>query len=166
MDPSIGLAILLIVVAALLLAAELLVPSGGLLGIGSAVSLIAGITIVFQVNTTAGLVVSALTIVATPLLIMLMMKYLPYTPVARRLMLSYRQQRLTNPEDDSPAAPADADSLVGATGKALSDLRPVGTCLINDKRYDCLAAAGVIPTGCTIRVISVDGMQIKVQTDG
>ena len=166
MDPSIGLAILLIVVAALLLAAELLVPSGGLLGIGSAVSLIAGITIVFQVNTTAGLVVSALTIVATPLLIMLMMKYLPYTPVARRLMLSYRQQRLTNPEDDSSAAPADADSLVGATGKALSDLRPVGTCLINDKRYDCLAAAGVIPTGCTIRVISVDGMQIKVQTDG
>lgn len=157
---------MLIVVATLLLAAELFVPSGGLLGISSAVSLIAGIALVFQVNTTAGLVVSALTTVAAPLLIILMMKYLPYTPVVRKLMLSHRQQRLTNPEDDSPTAPADADSLVGAAGKALSDLRPVGTCLINDKRYDCLATAGLIRTGCTIRVVSVDGMQIKVQADG
>ena len=165
MDPTIGLAILLIACAALLLVAELIVPSGGLLGIGSAVSLVAGIVLVFRVNTTAGLVVSALTIVAAPLLIMLMMKYLPYTPVARRLMLSHRQRRLTSPEDDSPAAPDNADSLVGAAGTALSELRPVGTCLINGKRHDCLAAAGVISTGSSIRVVSVDGTQIKVKED-
>jgi len=53
--------------------------------------------------------------------------------------------------------------LVGATGKVLSDLRPVGMVLIDGARYEALAEAGFIPAGTKVKVTVVESNQIKVR---
>ena len=153
---SIAICTLLILALALFFA-EVLVPSGGLLGVGAMACLISGIVMLFKVNTTAGLAASTVTVLVLPILIIYALKFMPRTPVARILALTHRQKRLTGNQDT-----ADEPELVGTFGKALNDLRPVGTCLIKGRRHDCLAASGVIAAGCRVQVVSVDGIQIKV----
>jgi membrane-bound serine protease (ClpP class) len=57
----------------------------------------------------------------------------------------------------------DAPALVGAAGVAVSDLRPVGICRINDLRLECLAEGGVIDAGRRVKVVSVLGNEVKVR---
>lgn len=160
-DNQAMLAVVLLVVALLLVFAEVLVPSGGLLGFLAAVSLVAGVVLMFRVDTTLGLVFALVAMIAVPFVLGFAMKILPNTPIGRKLILA-------NPTRDAnehePHATAHAN-LVGKTGKALTDLRPVGTCLIDGKREECLADAGVIETGATVRVVLADGMQIKVKAE-
>jgi membrane-bound ClpP family serine protease len=160
-DPQALWAIVLLAVALLLVFAEVLVPSGGVLGFLAAICLIGGVVLMFRVDTTLGLVSAIIAVIALPFVLGFAMKIWPNTPIGRRLILQ-STQRDANP--DSDAAP-DTDDLVGAAGKSLTELRPVGTCLINGRRLDCLADAGVIEPDQPVRVISVDGMQIKVRVD-
>ena len=162
MDPMIIWAILLMVLAMALFFAELLVPSGGLLGVGAVACVIAGIVMLFKVHTTAGLAGTTVTVLTLPFLIVFALKVMPRTPIARHLALTHRQRRLTDPEQSEGGSAPSENELVGSFGKVLSDLRPVGTCLINGHRHDCIAATGVIKAGSRIRVVSVDGIQIKV----
>ncbi len=160
-DPQALWAIVLLAVALLLVFAEVLVPSGGVLGFLAAICLIGGVVLMFRVDTTLGLVSAIIAVIALPFVLGFAMKIWPNTPIGRRLILQ-STQRDANP--DSDAAP-DTDDLVGAAGISLTELRPVGTCLINGRRLDCLADAGVIEPDQPVRVISVDGMQIKVRVD-
>jgi membrane-bound ClpP family serine protease len=52
---------------------------------------------------------------------------------------------------------------VGHKGEATTELRPVGTCVIDGRREECLATTGVIERGTPIEVVSQDGMYIKVR---
>jgi membrane-bound serine protease (ClpP class) len=56
-----------------------------------------------------------------------------------------------------------ANIPVGTTGKSLTELRPVGTCLLDGKRQECLSESGVIEPGVQVKVVSSDGMQVKVR---
>jgi len=170
MDPLIGWALVCFVVAIVLFFIEVFVPSGGLIGLLSGVAAIAGVVLLFQVNTTMGLVGAFVTIAAIPFLIGLAIKAWPSTPVARWLTLG-------NPEtpDNDPEAAAQTDAKlghhasavrVGDTGVALSDLRPIGTCKFDAMRTDCLASDGMIESGDTVEVVAADGMQIKVKKVG
>ena len=58
-----------------------------------------------------------------------------------------------------------ARSLIGEEGRAATDLKPVGTCIINGQRMDCLSTAGQIKAGTKVRVVFADGIQIKVKAE-
>lgn len=162
MDPMLIWAVLLMTLAMAFFFAELLVPSGGLLGMGAVACVIAGIVMLFKIDTTAGLAGTTLTVLILPFLIVFALKIMPRTPIARKLALTHSQRRLTDPERGEGRSVPGEKELVGSFGEVLSDLRPVGTCLIHGHRHDCIAATGVITAGCRVRVISVDGIQIKV----
>lgn len=157
-------AVVLIAAAAALFFVELFVPSGGLIGVAAALCLVVGIVLLFIENQTAGLVTAIVCLVALPFGFALGIKLWPETPIGRLLSLQEAQRPLTLTganQETGQASPA--DELVGASGVALTDLRPVGTCLINGQRVECLADGGVITAGTQIKVVLVDGIETKVR---
>ena len=160
-DATIIWAVLLITIGLVLFFLELFLPTGGILGILAAALLIGGVVMLFYADTTLGLIGTIASLVALPFLMVLGLKLLPNTPIFRRLTLTERQKRLASRSND--ACSATAALAVNDSGKTLTELRPVGTCLIGGHRVECLAEHGVIPQGTSVRVMSVDGMHIKVR---
>jgi len=173
MDDSwtLGIAVALMATALGLFFLEILIPSGGVLGIGAAVAAIAGIIMLFQFDTTLGLIGATVSLAGLPVLFGLAIKLWPSTPVARLLSLravagrSDRNDDGDDGEDDDRTEdpPAPNRPAVGETGQTLTALRPVGACRINGKRLDCIADGGVIAPGTKVRVVAVDGFQVKVR---
>jgi len=159
-------AVILLAVALVLLIVEVFVPSGGIVGLFAAVALVAGIVMMFRVNTTLGLISAIFVLIALPFVLGFVLKLWPHTPIGRRLVLANPVRPLNKLEDQSSSmAASDPQALVGQRGKAITDLHPVGTCLIQDQRRECLADGQIIRAGSTVQVISADGMQIKVRPD-
>jgi len=157
-------AIILIGVAFVLFFLEVFVPSGGLIGFLSAVSLVAGIVMLFRINTTLGLISAIVSLIAVPFLFFFALKLWPNTPIAQLLLLKNASKNQAETQED-PTHNESPDSLVGASGQAITDLHPVGTCLINGHRQQCLAQDGMISRNSRVRVVSADGMEIKVRLE-
>lgn len=163
-DKSLAMwAIILLGVAVVLFFLEILVPSGGVIGILSATSLVAGIVMLFRIDTTLGLVSAIISLVAVPFLFGFALKLWPNTPIAKMLLLQGSSG--DQPTDIDPATVKPKDGLIGVLGEAATDLRPVGMCLIHGRRHECLAENGLIKRGSQIRVVSVDGMGTKVRIE-
>ena len=161
-DQYVMWAILLLGLAVVLFFLEVFIPSGGILGFSAAVSMIVGIVLFFKVDTTLGLISAIIALASVPFLFAFALKLWPNTPIAKLLMLESSSP--TGRAEGDPASSARSPfELVGKRGKALTDLRPVGICLINGQRMDCLAETGVIKSGSTVRVVSVKDMQVKVR---
>jgi membrane-bound serine protease (ClpP class) len=156
---QIAIAVILLAVALMLFFVELFIPSGGLIAILGGVAVVSGIFLLFKADTTLGLIGIICTMIAVPCVLAVGMKIWPHTPIGRMLILK-----------DPPPSPVDAHKtapgqLVGASGEALTDLRPIGTCLIDGKRIDCMAETGIIESGTRVHVTIDDGMQVKVRAD-
>jgi membrane-bound serine protease (ClpP class) len=54
-------------------------------------------------------------------------------------------------------------SLLGQTGKTLTDLRPSGAAEINGRRVDVIAQSTFIDEGTTIEVVDVHGSRVEVR---
>jgi membrane-bound ClpP family serine protease len=160
-------AIILLGMAAAFFVAEVFVPSGGLLGACAALCLIGGIVMLFGIDTTYGLVGLIISLLAIPVALMLALKVWPNTPIGRALTLGTEDQ--TNSPYDGQPRPLDTSHHhtppipVGTIGTTLTDLRPVGTCLFDGKRQECLSETGVIAKGIEVKVSAADGIQIKVR---
>lgn len=167
-DQTVVWAIVCFAVAIVLILIEFFIPSGGLIGLGAAVAAVAGIVLLFQVNTWLGLIGAIVCVAALPFIIAAGLKIFPNTPVYRWLVLANAPARAADARSiERGCADGSADrALVGQEGEALTDLRPVGTCLIAGRRRECLAEGGVIPAGSRVRVTLADGMQVKVRVAG
>ncbi len=58
------------------------------------------------------------------------------------------------------------DSLKGATGVVLTQLRPAGTIEVNGKRIDAVSEGSFIDQGVQIRVVDVHGSRVVVEQIG
>lgn len=154
-------AIILIAVAVFLLILELFVPSGGLIGFFGTLALVGGIVCLFWVDMTVGLVAMVIVLLAAPFAIGFSLKIFPKTPIGRRLVHGDRQPAKATNYD--PALENAESELVGKTGHAINELRPVGTCRIDGKRIECLAQTGLIEPGQKVEVVSVQGIEVKVR---
>jgi membrane-bound ClpP family serine protease len=149
--------------ALLLFFLEIFIPSGGVLSVAAAVSAIVGVVLFYLESSTWGLVSAIITIISIPFLVGMAMKIMPDTPIARLLILKSNEEKQDTGQQQTDEEKA--TKMIGAQGKALTDLRPVGKCLINGQRHQCLAMGGLIRQGALVRVISSDGMQIKVRAE-
>ncbi len=173
---TILLAIALLGAAVLLFFLEVFVPSGGIIGTASAVLLVAGIVVLFGVDTTLGLIATTIALIALPFAVGFAIKIWPDTPLGRALTLRTpghesdeageregEGEEGDEPLPGRPSARPVSDLPVGAEGQALTDLRPVGTVRFDGQREECLALGGTIEAGTTVRVVAVDGMHVKVR---
>jgi membrane-bound serine protease (ClpP class) len=85
-------------------------------------------------------------------------RYLPATPLFRRLVL----EKAASAETGFQAGRNDA-SLIGLTGQALSFLRPAGTARFGERKLDVVTQGEYIPAGRTVRIVETHGSRIIVE---
>jgi membrane-bound serine protease (ClpP class) len=154
-------------IAVVLFVLEILVPTGGIATILCAIAVVAAVVLAFFSNTTLGMLGLMGALVALAVAPFVITKIMPDTPIARLLTLHNDPMSEAHAKGIAGTEAAEiASELVGTQGKAMTDLRPVGTCLINNERRDCLAEGGIILAGRKIKVVAADGMQIKVREIG
>lgn len=159
-------AVILIGMAAALFIAEMFVPSGGILGACSLLCLIGGVVMLFRIDDTIGLIGAIVSLIAIPFAFMGALWVWPSTPIGRALTLGGAEDQEESAYDgqDRPMDHTHRGGIpVGTVGKTLTELRPVGLCLLAGKRQECLSESGVIEPGVRVKVVSSDGMQVKVR---
>lgn len=164
--------ILCFVIAITLFIIEVFIPSGGVIGLLAIIAALGGIILLFQINTTLGLVGAIVCVGAVPVLIMSAIKLWPSTPIGRWLSIPDMPSRPRSGDDEDeggdsqPARPIHTDKhhLMGKTGIAQTDLRPVGVCRIDDRKEPCVAVGGMITAGTPIKVIAIQDNTVKVQS--
>lgn len=154
----------LFAVSLVLVVLELLIPSGGIIAVTAIVVVIAGIVAFFRESTMWGVSSIGVALVLTPIVVHYALKLMPHTPVGRRLILGQtdedEQQRQALEERQRLD---EEQALVGLTGVALTDLRPVGSAQIEGNRIEVLAEGGAISAGTPVRVTAVQGNVVKVR---
>jgi membrane-bound ClpP family serine protease len=161
MDPIVLWTIGFAVAAAVLFTLEIVIPSGGLLGMLSMASLIGMIVCLFLIDATYGWVGLVASLFIVPGAIAIAMKMFPHTPIGKRLILGGNdgpraEVRYSSDDEDN-------DKLVGCEGVVVSELRPVGVCNIDGQRIECLSERGTLETGTKVKVVSASGLEIKVR---
>ncbi len=136
-----------------LIAMELIVPSGGVLAIAAAASLIGSITAFFLHDTTTGLAALAAVILIGPFLTWICWTWWSQTEMANRMVLS------TQGSTDEELR----ETLLHQCGTAETDLRPIGTVRIEGHRHDALSDHGFVSAGSSITVVQVLDNQLKVR---
>lgn len=152
-------AVFLYVACAALIVAEVFLPSGGLLSICALACVVGGVAIFFRISSTAGWLGIVVAVVMIPLLLVGAYRLLPKTRFGRNIILSGPVR------DRGDAIPDTAEliKLLGAVGRVLTPLRPVGTCDFSGRRVECVAEAGYVQKGATVKVIRVEGTQLTVR---
>ena len=149
----------LFILGLLLLALEIFViPGFGLAGILGIIGMISSIILSFgnvQAALTSLFIALSVSIVAFALL----WKRIKKSKVWQRLILSHTESK----EEDYEGTPSGPQKLVGKEGTALTPLRPSGTVIIDNERYDVVSEGGFVNANSTVQVIAVEGTRIVVR---
>jgi membrane-bound serine protease (ClpP class) len=150
-------------VAVILLVVEMFVPASGTLALTAGMALATGIVLLVWGGGTIGRITAVAALIAAPFAVMGLLWLWPHTPLAKMITLhSHSDQGRGEALAAGTPAPAPAVG-VGARGTAMTDLRPIGTCLFGSQRVECLAEGGMIDTGTNVVVVAVDGIVTKVR---
>jgi membrane-bound ClpP family serine protease len=84
------------------------------------------------------------------------MFFFPRTFIGKRITLSGQLATGDSVSRRSSVEP-------GTKGKALTPLRPSGTAIISDRKFDVVAENDFIPAGEEVTVVRFDGMQVVVR---
>lgn len=148
----IGWLIFLVIVGIVLLVAELLLPTHGIIGVMGAGLLAAAAVLCFIIHPALGLGAIVGGGVALPVVWALFIKYWPRSPVGRRIILNptkIERQPLT--------------VQIGQSGQSVSCLRPVGTCEFAGQRLEALSEYGIIEPGRPVRVVALNNRRPVVR---
>ncbi|MCD4831321.1 MAG: hypothetical protein K8R02_05860 [Anaerohalosphaeraceae bacterium] len=152
-------AIFLYFLCAALLVAEIFVPSFGLISVCALGALAGGVIIFFNISPTAGWLGVAIAVVMIPAVLIAAYKILPKTRFGKSVILS-------KPEIQPGQAVPDTSVLkemLGTSGIAITDLRPIGMADFSGKRLECLAESGYINKDTKIEVIKVESTELTVR---
>jgi len=167
LDLASGLEILIFIVGVILLLLEIFVIPGfgvfGILGIlfifaGLFLGLISDFPMVDSNMISIAIIQLAASLVLSGLTIFLLLKILPRTEMFNKLILKRNID-----ERSGYAAVEKVKNLLGKEGKALTDLRPSGIAIIDDKRVDVTTSGEYIKKGAKIKVILSEGSKVVVE---
>jgi membrane-bound ClpP family serine protease len=145
-------AIALQVLAVALLMAEIFIPSGGLLALATAGTLIGSLVVGFNASPEQGWILLALDLVVFPPLIWWGLKQVEKSSMAL-------PERLDNGggEDESLLG------LMGKEGVTETDLRPVGHVRLENRMVDAQSKSGFLMRGSKVVVVAVSGNRVVVK---
>ncbi|MEW6077640.1 MAG: NfeD family protein [Thermodesulfobacteriota bacterium] len=150
------LAVLLQLLAVAVLITEVIIPSGGLLGILAAGLIGYSLYSVFtEVSTNTGYLFLVVDVVTLPVIFLAGLKLLAKSPATLRKDLS------TATGVTSQAA--DLEAYLGKAGVTVTNLRPSGIALIEGRRLDVVSRGEYIEKDAPIVVSAVTGNQIIVK---
>jgi membrane-bound serine protease (ClpP class) len=156
MNDSLLLPLILQLVGVVVVIAEVILPSGGILSIVALGAFGYSLFVVFsEISKTIGFVFVAADLVLIPVLVIVGLKLLTKSPVTLRKTLSR--------EKGVSSQPSNLDSYIDMQGTAVTDLRPAGKAIINGKRVDVVTRGEYFEKDATIIVTAVTGNQIIVR---
>ena len=159
MDWWLILAVFLYLACAVLLVAEVFVPSAGLLFVFSLGCLAGGITIFFRHSPAAGWAGVVIALVMIPTVLVGAYKVFPKSRFGKRVLLEPPGPKGGEAIPDA----GDIRDLLGATGTVITPMRPVGMCDFSGRRVECVAESGYVEKGRPVRVIRVESTQVTVR---
>lgn len=159
---SVGAIFFLYFVGVMLIAAELLLPSHGMLTIAALVCFGVAVYHTFGQNQTLGIVAALGCIVFVPAALLLGIKYVAYLPFGDHFAPPNPTQAQIGDAFDNDD---DSAELVGQSGKAITPLRPVGICDFSGRRIQCVSESGVIDPGQIVRGVGVQMNTLEVRPE-
>ncbi len=163
MDPFLLWGLALLGVAAILLAAEVFIPSAGIIAGLSGISAIAGIVCLFKYDTTWGVIGVLLAVILGPVIFFVGLNIWKNTDFGRNAIGAPTEDEIAKQALEEQESKRQLESLIGAQGVALTDLRPVGLVMVAGDRRDALAETRFIAAGTRIKVTVVESHQLKVR---
>ena len=152
-------ALFLLIAGFCILALELFVPSAGMLGALAGCMIIASVVVAFLTSSYAGMIFLLVTLLLVPIMLMLMFKIWPHTPIGKRLLSD--DETLT---DVLPQGKHyDRSDLAGKTGVAKTMMLPSGQIVIDGQKYDAVSDGFAIDAGDRVKVVSIKKNRIYVQ---
>jgi len=156
MNDSLLLPIILQLVGVVVIIAEIILPSGGILSIVALGVFGYSLFIVFnEISMIIGFSFVAADLILIPVLVIVGLKLLARSPVTLRKTLS-RKEGVSSQSSE-------LESYVGRQGNAVTDLRPAGIAVINGKRVDVVTRGEYLEKDSAIIVTAVTGNQIIVR---
>ena len=152
------LSIILAAVGIILLIAELLLPTHGVLAFVGIGALLSAIVTSFLINVWLGIGSMFGGVSIMPLIVAWLVNIWPRTRLGRELVL---------PSHDNAPRPIEPLPVqIGATGLTVSELRPMGTCEFAGQRIEVISDLGMIPPGKQIRVVNITNRRPTVRAIG
>ncbi len=159
MDWWLIFAIFLYFACAVLIIAEVFVPSGGLISVCAFLCLIGGLVIFFNHSITVGWIGVVIALVMIPSLLIIAYNIFPKTRFGKSVTLTPPERE----RGDAIADTAELKELLGAVGLVITPLRPVGMCDFSGRRVECVAESGYVDKGEKVKIIRVQGTQLTVR---
>lgn len=148
--------IILFVIGALLLAAEVFLP-GAIAGIIGGIALLGGSILSFrEFGFSGGLAASGAAVALVILMLYLELVVLPKTAFGRRMVVQATVDATSQP----PLASLEA--VVDKPAEALTALVPSGYVLVEGRRYEAFCRSGHAAKGTALRVVGVDNFRVIV----
>jgi membrane-bound serine protease (ClpP class) len=152
-------AIALLLLAFVLVAAELFVPSHGVLTAFAGLAAVASVWMAYSFMAGMGLVFGIVLLLATPVVFYMAIRIYPSTSVGKKVLLNNPVAAAQGFEEET----AQLEGLVGRQGVALTFLRPAGAIEIDGRRIDALAESDMIEAGARVEVMMVSGLKVMVK---
>jgi membrane-bound serine protease (ClpP class) len=143
---------LLLLTGAVLLAAEMFLPTHGILGVLGVVSILIGVGFCFWQNEWAGVTLLIVIVCISPFIGTLAVQWYPKTPLGKRMVL----QPLPSTARTMPVQ-------IGQSGQTVTALRPMGICQFGDQRLEAHSELGIIDPNVAVKVVAVDVDRITVR---
>lgn len=156
MSNAVILALVLMAVGMITLAAELLLPTFGVLGVIGIICVLGSIATCFWINQYLGVALLVGLAIASPFIFSWAMRLWPRTLFGRRMILLHAE-----------SAPAKPLYSLGQIGTAMTQMRPTGECEFDNTRLEAMSELGIIPAGSKVKIVSLgDSMPVvrKVET--
>lgn len=152
-------ALFLLIAGFCILALELFVPSAGMLGALAGCMIIASVVVAFLTSSYAGMIFLLVTLLLVPIMLMLMIKIWPHTPIGKRLLSDDETLTDVLPQGKN----YDRSDLAGRTGVAKTMMLPSGQIVIDGQKYDAVSDGFAIDAGDRVKVVSIKKNRIYVQ---
>jgi membrane-bound serine protease (ClpP class) len=166
MDTWLIWALVLFVAGLLITAAEVILPSAGMLAFVAFVCLVGSLVCAYQLSGMAALALLVIEGVCVPLVIVGAFKLLPKTSLGRQLILSPPEEKTGGKPAATTASSGTVsryDLLLHKEGVVVAALRPSGTAEFDGARISVISDGQLIPEGSRIRVVLVEGARVVVE---
>ena len=159
MDP-LAYAIALYLLAILLFAIDVFIPSGGILLFCSAILAIISVYFAFQSSVNAGLIMLMVDMATIPVLVWTFLKVWPHTPIGRRVLLKPQATARSSEQEELKA-------LVGLVVLNRWPLLPTGQIQIDHKRFNAQSFdSKPIEAGRRVKVLDIrERMLVVAETN-
>jgi membrane-bound serine protease (ClpP class) len=153
------IALILIAVGVILLGAEILLPTGGLLVVGALLCFAAGVgTILYYGDEIEAAVAIVGLAIGLPLAGFVAVHAWRRLSIGSALDSGFADASAINPQQA-----AELEALKGRVGKTVSPLRPSGTAEFDGRRLDAMTEGMMLDAGVWVRCVGVRGTSLVVR---